>query len=79
MRCIREVSLATVPRTMARISGSRAILGVRTDFGRDHDDEIAAAMEKTSKYWKTPDQGASTTMVAALDPTLDGENHLQRI
>lgn len=46
--------------------------GVRTDLGRNHDDEYAAAIERTSKYWKTPDEGASTTMVAALDPALNG-------
>jgi len=24
-------------------------------------------------YWKTPDEGSSTTLVAALDPALNGE------
>jgi hypothetical protein len=34
---------------------------------------MAAAIEKTSKFWKNVDQGASTTMVAALDPALNSK------
>ncbi|KAK7752781.1 hypothetical protein SLS62_005333 [Diatrype stigma] len=46
--------------------------GVKTHLGREHDEETAAAIEKTSAYWKTPDEGASTSLVAALDPKLSG-------
>lgn len=46
--------------------------GVSSHLGRDHDEEMADAIAKTSTYWKTPDEGASTTMVAALDPALNG-------
>ncbi|KAI2633595.1 retinol dehydrogenase 13 [Hypomontagnella submonticulosa] len=45
--------------------------GVSSHLGRDHDEEMADAIAKTSTYWKTPDEGASTTMVAALDPALN--------
>ena len=50
-----------------------AILGVTSELGRDHDEETAAAIEQTSAYWKTPDEGSSTTLVAALDPKLNGK------
>lgn len=49
------------------------ILGVQSDLSRDHDEETAEALRKTAAYWKTPDEGASTTLVAALDPALDGK------
>ncbi|KAL7629812.1 hypothetical protein AAE478_001335 [Parahypoxylon ruwenzoriense] len=45
--------------------------GVTSHLGREHDEEMADAIAKTSKYWKTPDEGASTTLVAALDPKLN--------
>ncbi|KAI0131856.1 hypothetical protein BJ170DRAFT_222982 [Xylariales sp. AK1849] len=45
--------------------------GINTNLGREHDEETAAAIAKTSKYWKTLDEGASTTLVAALDPKLN--------
>jgi NAD(P)-dependent dehydrogenase (short-subunit alcohol dehydrogenase family) len=51
-------------------------IGVSSELGRDHDDEVAAAIEKTSAFWKNPDQGSSTTMVAALDPALDSKIEL---
>ncbi|KAI5861518.1 retinol dehydrogenase 13 [Durotheca rogersii] len=44
---------------------------VSTNLGRDHDPEMAEAIAKTAKYWKTPDEGASTSLVAALDPALN--------
>ncbi|XDG09826.1 hypothetical protein ABKA04_009441 [Annulohypoxylon sp. FPYF3050] len=45
--------------------------GVSSNLGREHDEEMADAIAKTSKFWKNVDQGASTTLVAALDPALD--------
>ena len=64
------------------ISNDHAATGVRTELGRDQDEELTAAIEKTSKYWKTPEEGASTTMVAALDPNLNGRQsptvHIRR-
>ncbi|OTB03827.1 hypothetical protein M426DRAFT_169972 [Hypoxylon sp. CI-4A] len=45
--------------------------GVNTNLGREHDPEMADAIAKTSKFWKNGDQGASTTVVAALDPALN--------
>ncbi|PKS06332.1 hypothetical protein jhhlp_007080 [Lomentospora prolificans] len=50
--------------------------GVRTQLGRNQDDEMNAAIEKTASYWKDIDQGCSTTMVAALDPALDQQTGL---
>ncbi|KAI1498892.1 hypothetical protein F5X99DRAFT_391796, partial [Biscogniauxia marginata] len=45
--------------------------GVTSHLGREHDEQVAEAISKTSKYWKTSDEGASTTLVAALDPALN--------
>ncbi|KAI1452481.1 retinol dehydrogenase 13 [Annulohypoxylon moriforme] len=45
--------------------------GVSSNLGREHDEEMADAIAKTSNFWKNVDQGASTTLVAALDPALD--------
>ncbi|OTB10102.1 hypothetical protein K445DRAFT_309795 [Daldinia sp. EC12] len=45
--------------------------GVDSQLGREHDDEMADAIAKTSTFWKNCDQGASTTLVAALDPALN--------
>ncbi|CAI4216165.1 unnamed protein product [Parascedosporium putredinis] len=50
--------------------------GVRTQLGRQQDDDMNAAIEKTASYWKDIDQGCSTTMVAALDPGLDEQSGL---
>ncbi|KEZ46445.1 hypothetical protein SAPIO_CDS0772 [Scedosporium apiospermum] len=50
--------------------------GVRTQLGREQDDDITAAIEKTASYWKDIDQGSSTTLVAALDPALDTQTGL---
>ena len=44
-----------------------------TELGRDHDEEMAKAIGRTGAYWKTPDEGSSTTLVAALDPKLSGK------
>ena len=44
-----------------------------TELGRDHDEEMLEAIGRTSAYWKTPDEGSSTTLVAALDPKLSGK------
>ncbi|KAI1077888.1 hypothetical protein F5B20DRAFT_549649, partial [Whalleya microplaca] len=45
--------------------------GVNSHLGREHDEEMEDTIAKTSKYWKNPDEGASTTLVAALDPALN--------
>ncbi|KAK7185161.1 hypothetical protein DPSP01_000804 [Paraphaeosphaeria sporulosa] len=41
-----------------------------TGLSRDLDADGEAAIRATSPFWKNHDQGASTTLVAALDPTL---------
>jgi hypothetical protein len=46
---------------------------INTDLGRDADAEHLEAISKTSDYIKTLDQGASSTLVAALDPKLNGK------
>ncbi|RYP28815.1 hypothetical protein DL767_007033 [Monosporascus sp. MG133] len=45
---------------------------VTTHLGRQHDEEMADAISKVSDYWKTIDEGAATSLVAALDPKLSG-------
>ncbi|KAI0394182.1 NAD(P)-binding protein [Xylariaceae sp. FL0594] len=45
--------------------------GVVSNLGREHEPDVAEAIAKTAKYWKNSDEGASTTLVAALDPALD--------
>ncbi|KAI8957307.1 NAD(P)-binding protein [Daldinia sp. FL1419] len=50
--------------------------GVDTQLGRDHDAEMADTIAKTSTFWKNCDQGASTTLVAALDPALNARGGL---
>lgn len=47
--------------------------GVVSHLGREHDEEVAEAITATSKYWKNSDEGGSTSLVAALDPSLDGK------
>ncbi|KAH9889648.1 hypothetical protein F4778DRAFT_753614 [Xylariomycetidae sp. FL2044] len=44
---------------------------VTSHLGRQHDPEMAEAISKVADYWKTPDEGSSTTLVAALDPALN--------
>jgi hypothetical protein len=44
-----------------------------TDLSRHLDEELTKAIAATSKFWKTLDQGAATTLVAAFDPALGGE------
>ncbi|KAI0173210.1 retinol dehydrogenase 13 [Hypoxylon sp. FL1284] len=50
--------------------------GVISHLGREHDEEMADAIAKTSTFWKNSDQGGSTTLVAALDPALDTRSGL---
>lgn len=45
---------------------------IETDLSRDQDAELTAQFYKVAPYWKTPDEGSSTTLVAALDPSLNG-------
>ncbi|KAI0508903.1 hypothetical protein F5B22DRAFT_379977 [Xylaria bambusicola] len=45
--------------------------GVISSLGREHDKDVAETIAATSKYWKNSDEGASTSLVAALDPALD--------
>ncbi|KAF1967233.1 NAD(P)-binding protein [Bimuria novae-zelandiae CBS 107.79] len=42
-----------------------------TSLGRELDADGEAAIRATSPFWKNHDQGASTTLVAALDPALN--------
>ncbi|KAK4096127.1 NAD(P)-binding protein [Parathielavia hyrcaniae] len=44
---------------------------IETDLSRDQDAELSAQFYKVAPYWKTPDEGSSTTLVAALDPALN--------
>ncbi|KAK4652510.1 hypothetical protein QC762_502530 [Podospora pseudocomata] len=44
---------------------------ILTDLSRDQDEELAAQFYKVAPYWKSPDEGSSTTLVAALDPALN--------
>ncbi|KAK4234089.1 hypothetical protein C8A03DRAFT_47497 [Achaetomium macrosporum] len=44
---------------------------IETDLSRDQDEELTAQFYKVAPYWKTPDEGTSTTLVAALDPALN--------
>ncbi|KAJ5628553.1 Short-chain dehydrogenase [Penicillium lividum] len=43
-----------------------------TGLSRSLDETNSETMAKTSKSWKTADQGAATMLVAALDPGLNG-------
>lgn len=43
-----------------------------SNLGREHEKDVAETIAATSKYWKNSDEGASTSLVAALDPSLDG-------
>ncbi|KAI3330314.1 hypothetical protein F4824DRAFT_342077 [Ustulina deusta] len=45
--------------------------GVVSNLGREHEEGVAKAIAATSNYWKNSDEGASTSLVAALDPSLD--------
>ncbi|GAP90372.2 putative short chain dehydrogenase reductase family oxidoreductase [Rosellinia necatrix] len=45
--------------------------GVISNLGREHDRDVAETIAATSNYWKNSDEGASTSLVAALDPSLD--------
>ncbi|KXX75638.1 Short-chain dehydrogenase TIC 32, chloroplastic [Madurella mycetomatis] len=44
---------------------------IETDLSRDQDAELTAQFYKVAPYWKSPDEGTSTTLVAALDPALN--------
>lgn len=50
-----------------------APIAIWTGLSRDLDPDGEAAIRATSPFWKNHDQGASTTLVAALDPALDSE------
>ncbi|KAI0967164.1 hypothetical protein F4678DRAFT_475388 [Xylaria arbuscula] len=59
----------------AEVSGIMAYAlhpgGVISNLGREHEEDVAEAIAATSSYWKNSDEGASTSLVAALDPFLD--------
>ena len=42
-------------------------------MARNLDDEGQKLIKATGKVWKTGDQGAAGTLVAAFDPALNGE------
>ena len=48
-------------------------LAIHTNLSRNLDEEGRKSVESTSDYWKTLDQGAATTLVAAYDPRLEGK------
>lgn len=54
------------------------VIGVVTELGRTQDAELEETFKKIIPYWGTPDEGSSTTMVAATDPALNGEWSLLR-
>lgn len=87
MRCIRGVSALLLYHALERavfpfltFSSSSclaltlvcACVAIWTGLSRNLDEEGEAAIRKTSKVWKDLDQGCATTLVAALDPALDG-------
>ncbi|KAJ4390332.1 hypothetical protein N0V85_007329 [Neurospora sp. IMI 360204] len=43
---------------------------IDTKLGRDQDPDVQDQFKKMGLYWKSQDQGCSTTLVAALDPAL---------
>jgi hypothetical protein len=47
-------------------------IAIWTGLSRDLDADGEAAIRATSPFWKNHDQGSSTTLVAALDPALNG-------
>jgi hypothetical protein len=51
----------------------RGGVAIWTELSRNLDEEGEAAIRKTSKVWKDLDQGCATTLVAALDPALNGK------
>ncbi|KAK1760254.1 hypothetical protein QBC47DRAFT_290421 [Echria macrotheca] len=44
---------------------------IETELSRNQDEELNAQFLKVAPYWKTLDEGCSTTLVAALDPALN--------
>jgi len=46
-------------------------LAIETELSRHQDDELNAQFLKVASYWKTADEGCSTTLVAATDPALN--------
>jgi hypothetical protein len=50
------------------------LLAILTNLGRDWDQEVKdSIVGMEGVVWKTLDQGAATSMVAAFDPKLGGE------
>ena len=47
-------------------------IAIWTGLSRDLDADGEEAIRNTSPFWKNLDQGAATTLVAALDPALNG-------
>lgn len=45
-----------------------------TDLSRHLDAELTNVIESTGGYWKTHDEGATTTLVAAFDPALTSKS-----
>lgn len=44
-----------------------------TELGREQDEELNEAFKHVAAYWKTADEGSSTTLVAAVDPALNSK------
>ncbi|KAI1813230.1 hypothetical protein GGS20DRAFT_577765 [Poronia punctata] len=74
---VEERPVGNLAEVFARVQGHgyagtvAYAMRVVSNLGREHEEDVAKAIEKTTDYWKNSDEGASTTLVAALDPALD--------
>lgn len=62
----------SVPMVVYDITDKSTMVAIWTGLSRDLDADGEEAIRKTSPFWKDHDQGAATTLVAALDPVLNG-------
>lgn len=58
---------------LTRKHDGAANAGIWTNLSRDLNKDGYAAIEGTASDWKSPDEGASTIIVAAFDSALNGE------
>jgi len=49
-------------------------IAITTELSRDNDKELDETFATLAPYWKTLDEGCSTTLVAATDPALNGKS-----
>lgn len=71
MLCILVVSLTQTSR-LEEVWADEQI-AIWTGLARNLDDEGQKIIKNTGTHWKTGDQGAAGTLVAAFDPALNGE------